>query len=330
MAESSASTASTPRPRPRVNLRSTAVKRIMQEASELSDPDTDDFVAAPLESDIFEWHCTLRGVKGTDYEGGLYHLRIILPPTYPMSAPDIVMLTPNGRFELGKKICIDGLTSFHAGSWQPAWGVRTAITGLRAFWTQDGEALSAIGALDQPADERRRLAKLSREWTCPTCAECNLAILPDVLPAAGGAGKSRQREDEVQEPAQSSSSSSSTANEVPAVLPAPGSAAAQRPPEERAPQQQAANPDPAPPAAQNVAQRPAHPAQPAAQRPAQPAAQHPAEQRPAHPATAPARPAAPAPGAHPAASTSNKPPIWLDAILAILIAVLLSLLARRT
>lgn len=35
--------------RPKVNLRSTAVKRIMQEASELADPQEDDFVAAPLE-----------------------------------------------------------------------------------------------------------------------------------------------------------------------------------------------------------------------------------------------------------------------------------------
>lgn len=32
-----------------MNLRSTAVKRIMQEAAELADPDEDDFVAAPLE-----------------------------------------------------------------------------------------------------------------------------------------------------------------------------------------------------------------------------------------------------------------------------------------
>ena len=32
-----------------MNLRSTAVKRIMQEASELADPQEDDFVAAPLE-----------------------------------------------------------------------------------------------------------------------------------------------------------------------------------------------------------------------------------------------------------------------------------------
>jgi hypothetical protein len=91
---------------------------------------------------------------------GLYHFRILLPPSYPMSAPDIILLTPNGRFELGKKICIDGLTSFHAGSWQPAWGVRTAIYGLRSFWMQGGEALSAIGALDYSKEERKRLAHL--------------------------------------------------------------------------------------------------------------------------------------------------------------------------
>ncbi|ORY35535.1 ubiquitin-conjugating enzyme/RWD-like protein [Naematelia encephala] len=165
--------------RPKVNLRSTAVKRIMQEASELAKPDEDDFVAGPLESDIFEWHCTMRGVAGSEYQGGLYHLRILLPPSYPMSAPDIVLMTPNGRFELGKKICIDGLTSFHAGSWQPAWGVRTAITGLRSFWMQTGEALSAIGALDYSKEERQRLAGLSRDWACPTCGVKNAELLPD-------------------------------------------------------------------------------------------------------------------------------------------------------
>ncbi|EIW68178.1 hypothetical protein TREMEDRAFT_17545, partial [Tremella mesenterica DSM 1558] len=163
---------------PKVNLRSTAVKRIMQEAQELAIPDEDDgFVASPLEDDIFEWHCTMRGVSNSEYDGGLYHLRILLPPSYPMSAPDIILMTPNGRFELGKKICIDGLTSFHSGSWQPAWGVRTAILGLRSFWMQAGEALSAIGALDYSKDERKRLAKLSGEWTCPVCRVKNKDLL---------------------------------------------------------------------------------------------------------------------------------------------------------
>jgi hypothetical protein len=41
-----ASSSSTRKP---VNMRNWAVKRIMQEAAELSDPDTDDFVAGPLE-----------------------------------------------------------------------------------------------------------------------------------------------------------------------------------------------------------------------------------------------------------------------------------------
>lgn len=35
--------------KPKVNLRSTAVKRIMQEASEFANPEEDDFIAAPLE-----------------------------------------------------------------------------------------------------------------------------------------------------------------------------------------------------------------------------------------------------------------------------------------
>jgi len=35
-----------------------------------------------------------------------------------------------------------------------------AITGLRSFWMQGGEALSAIGAVDFPKEERKRLAKM--------------------------------------------------------------------------------------------------------------------------------------------------------------------------
>src|SRR5712671_7521933 len=50
-----------------------------------------------------EWHCTLRGPAGTDFEGGLYHFRIRLPAEYPFRPPSIMLLTPNGRFELNTK-----------------------------------------------------------------------------------------------------------------------------------------------------------------------------------------------------------------------------------
>ncbi|KAI0685491.1 ubiquitin-conjugating enzyme/RWD-like protein [Cytidiella melzeri] len=168
--------------RPGYNMNSSAVKRIMQEARELANDPCTDYTAAPLEDDIFEWHCTIRGPSGTEFDGGLYHFRILLPTEYPFRPPSVMMLTPNGRFELNTKICIS-FTSYHEELWQPAWGVRTAIIGLQGFLPLKGTAAVGVGALEYPPTERKRLAALSRDWVCPTCKKTNLECLPD--PAEG-------------------------------------------------------------------------------------------------------------------------------------------------
>lgn len=85
------------------NKKSSAVKRILSEARELKEP-TSEFHAAPLEDNIFEWHFTLRGPSGTEFEHGSYHGRIVLPAEYPFRPPDVMILTPNGRWELNKKV----------------------------------------------------------------------------------------------------------------------------------------------------------------------------------------------------------------------------------
>lgn len=64
----------------------------MQEAKELHQP-TDEYYAYPLEENLFEWHFTVQGPSCTDFEGGIYHGRIILPPEYPMKPPNIILLT---------------------------------------------------------------------------------------------------------------------------------------------------------------------------------------------------------------------------------------------
>ncbi|CCM02885.1 uncharacterized protein FIBRA_04999 [Fibroporia radiculosa] len=166
-----------------LNKNNSAVKRIMQEARELANDPCTDYAAAPLEDDIFEWHCTLRGPSGTEFEGGLYHFRILLPAEYPFRPPSIMMLTPNGRFELNTKICIS-FTNYHEELWQPAWGVRTAIIGLQGFFPLRGTAAVGVGALEYPTPERKRLAVLSRDWVCPTCQRTNLGCLPDPPTAA--------------------------------------------------------------------------------------------------------------------------------------------------
>lgn len=75
------------------NMNNSAVKRIMRELRELTSNESDDFVAAPLEDNLFEWHFTIRGPPDTEFDGGRYHGRIILPSDYPFKPPDIMMLT---------------------------------------------------------------------------------------------------------------------------------------------------------------------------------------------------------------------------------------------
>lgn len=69
-----------------------AVKRLMKEAAELREA-TEMYAAQPMEDNLFEWHFTVRGPPDTDFDGGLYHGRICLPPEYPMKPPTIILLT---------------------------------------------------------------------------------------------------------------------------------------------------------------------------------------------------------------------------------------------
>ena len=69
-----------------------AVKRLMREAKELSES-TSEYFAQPLSDNLFEWHFTVRGPADSDFDGGVYHGRILLPPDYPMKPPNIIILT---------------------------------------------------------------------------------------------------------------------------------------------------------------------------------------------------------------------------------------------
>jgi len=147
------------------NTRSPAVKRLMREAQELAEP-TYDYFAQPLSDNLFEWHFTVRGPADTDYDGGVYHGRIVLPPDYPMKPPNIIVLTPNGRFETGKKICLS-ISGHHPESWQPSWSIRTALLAIIGFMPTPSQG--TIGSLDYPSEERKKLAKKSSNFICPDC-----------------------------------------------------------------------------------------------------------------------------------------------------------------
>lgn len=71
-----------------------AVKRLMREACELQEA-TEEYWAHPIDDNLFEWHFTVQGPTATDFAGGVYHGRVMLPAEYPMKPPNIILLTVN-------------------------------------------------------------------------------------------------------------------------------------------------------------------------------------------------------------------------------------------
>ncbi|KAG5182262.1 ubiquitin-conjugating enzyme/RWD-like protein [Tribonema minus] len=128
-----------------------AIKRIHADIRELNLEPSPNYHAAPLEDNLFDWHFTLRGPQGTDFQGGIYHGRIQLPAEWPFKPPDITFYTENGRFSVGSKICLS-ISAHHPEQWQPAWGIRLILEALITFMPTEGGG--AIGSLDWPPEER--------------------------------------------------------------------------------------------------------------------------------------------------------------------------------
>ncbi|XP_063683186.1 ubiquitin-conjugating enzyme E2 J1-like [Bolinopsis microptera] len=171
----------------KVNKNCPGVKRLMREAAELAEP-TEHYYAAPLEDNLFEWHFTVRGQEGSSFEGGLYHGRIMFPPEYPLKPPSVMLLTPNGRFEINRKICLS-MSEYHPETWQPSWSIRTVLLAIVGFMPTPGKG--AIGALDWTDAERKKLALQSVKWSCRGCGADNADVL---LPVTKQSGESLKKE----------------------------------------------------------------------------------------------------------------------------------------
>lgn len=168
-----------------------ATKRLLSEYRQLMAKPEPDFVAAPADmNDLFVWHFTIKGPRDTAFEGGIFHGKIVFPSGYPNEPPDIYFMTPNGRFETNKRLCLS-FTSYHPESWTTAWGVQTILTSVIAFMPTRADG--AIGGLDSTDAERRKYAIESRKWHCK---ECNLELEPDPIPEEKKEGEEKKPEEE--------------------------------------------------------------------------------------------------------------------------------------
>jgi len=152
------------------NQSNPAIKRLMKEVQSLESNPSPNFVAYPTDDNIFQWHFTLSGPPDTPYAHGLYHGKILLPANYPFAPPDVILLTPNGRFELNKKICVS-ITSYHPENWNPTFNIAMVLSALREFMSTPGN--NAIGAIEYSEDVRKKMALESLAYVCPQCRQSN-------------------------------------------------------------------------------------------------------------------------------------------------------------
>uniref|UniRef100_A0A915NTV8 UBC core domain-containing protein n=1 Tax=Meloidogyne floridensis TaxID=298350 RepID=A0A915NTV8_9BILA len=134
----------------------TAVTRLKKDYQKLVRDPVPYAIAAPLPSNILEWHYVVIGAPDTPYEGGYYHGKLVFPQDFPFRPPSIYMLTPSGRFQ---------------DTWNPSWSVSTIIMGLISFMNENSPTLGSLLTSDY---ERRILARRSREFNLKSPQFCEV------------------------------------------------------------------------------------------------------------------------------------------------------------
>lgn len=156
---------------------SRCLQRLMAELKALHEDPPPNFTAAPDPNDILKWCFVFDGAAETPYEGGRYVGQLIFDPDFPMKAPRIIFLTPNGRFSTNTAICLSN-TSFHPEQWSPIWSIRTIITGLVAFLNVEEPGLGAIRDSDS---HRKQLAAKSKGYNIKHLRHIYHTALPELF-----------------------------------------------------------------------------------------------------------------------------------------------------
>mmetsp|Transcript_38126 Transcript_38126/g.79499 ORF Transcript_38126/g.79499 Transcript_38126/m.79499 type:complete len:192 (+) Transcript_38126:61-636(+) len=139
-----------------------AISRLRKEIKAIGEDPAPYIHVSVDESNILEWNYVLEGPTETPYEGGWFWGRLRFPKDYPFRPPSILMVTPNGRFEVNTRLCLS-MSDYHPETWQPAWSVATVLKGLLSFMCEETPTAGAIHP-PTPLEVRTDLASKSMAW----------------------------------------------------------------------------------------------------------------------------------------------------------------------
>jgi len=83
-----------------------------------------------------EFHFLLKGHDDSEYKGGYYIGKIKIDKDYPIKAGDFMMLTPSGRFDINKNICLSN-SAYHQNEHTPLWSIENMVVGMASIFHEE-------------------------------------------------------------------------------------------------------------------------------------------------------------------------------------------------
>ena len=136
-------------------------KRIQNELKMIQKDPIESVDIYPDETDIRTWYFLIRGPDDSEYKGGWYIGKLILSENYPTTPVDFYMLTPNGRFEVEKKICLT-ISSYHSDQWSSIWSIQKILGAFLSVMISDFD--TGISHIRKSPIERAMLAQDSTNY----------------------------------------------------------------------------------------------------------------------------------------------------------------------
>ena len=136
-------------------------KRLQADVKQLREQHLNYVTAFQSEENMLNFYFLIYGQKGSDYENGQYIGKFILSDKYPFTPPDIMFLTPNGRFEINRKICLT-ITGYHSGEWNPLLTIHAMLIQVYSIFSDDDT--TGIAHIKESKAQRIRHAQSSIEF----------------------------------------------------------------------------------------------------------------------------------------------------------------------
>src|SRR5205085_10175874 len=148
----------------------TAIMRLTREYKTIQKSPIPFIETHPSERNICLWPYVITGPPNTPYAAGQYFGYLGFPPNFPYAAPQIIMVTPSGRFVPHVRICTT-FTDMHPEEWNPSWTVESILTAFLSYMTGDESGTGSLHPVNYAAGRAHRLkyAKESKRWNSLVC-----------------------------------------------------------------------------------------------------------------------------------------------------------------